>query len=51
MKQLNDIHMKKRRNLYSRILELKPRKKTLPLKQNDFVNAVYIFYLKFNPKI
>lgn len=50
MKQFNDIHMKKRKNLYLRILKLKPRKNTLPntlpLKQNDFVNAVYIFLLK-----
>lgn len=43
MKQFNDIHMKKRKNLYLRISKLKPRKNTLPLKQNDFVNAVYIF--------
>lgn len=46
MKQFNDIHMKKRKNLYLRILKLKPRKNTLPLKQNDFVNAVYNFLLK-----
>lgn len=44
MKQLNDIHVKKRKNLYLRILKLKPREKTPPLKRNDFVNAVYIFF-------
>lgn len=46
MKQFNDIHMKKRKNWYLRISKLKPRKNTLPLKQNDFVNAVYIFFIE-----